>query len=191
MVDTLATKDDLWALLSETADTLSPDDADMLLQIATGEVQAAAGQDLLRVEDDEIELMGDTGSWLSLPQRPVESVLSVEIDGEAVTDFKRFGARLWRGCGWSPYIYEPATVAVTYTHGYPEGDKRLWLARKLTLSLAAHLHSNPTTATGLSIDDYREQYAQGAEARGDLLPPLSQKLLRRRYGARAGIVRIG
>lgn len=191
MVGTLASKDDLWAFTGETSETLAPEIADVLLEIATGEVQAAAGQDLLRVTDDEFDVTGTTDSWLYLPQRPVVSVSSVEIDGQAVTDFKKRGNRLWRCDGWACNPYEPTAVTGLYTHGYEVGDTRLWLARKHTLSVAAYLRSNPSGATGMSIDDYREQYGQGTDARIDLLPKLAQQLLRRTYGARAGIVRVG
>jgi hypothetical protein len=191
MADMLATTDDLYTLVGETPDTLPLVQATELLELATGEVQAAADQRIVAVADDQITLMGTTGSWLPLPQRPVTDVTLVEVDGEAVTDFKRFGARLWRSCGWSAYIYEPSTVSVTYSHGYASDAQELEYARKLALRMAAHMFTNPDQATGFSIDDYREQFSQGGDQAGDLLPKRTQRLLRRTYGARSGLVRVG
>src|SRR5690606_22691726 len=103
----LATPDDLWTLLGETVETLPYQKAVLLIEIATGEVQAAAGQRLVQIVDDQLEIMGTTDSWLNLPQRPVTAVANVMVDGQPVTDWKRFGARLWRSCGWAPCAYEP------------------------------------------------------------------------------------
>ncbi|PSK96695.1 hypothetical protein CLV30_12577 [Haloactinopolyspora alba] len=190
---TLATPADLRDLLGENATSLPDQLATLLLELATAEVQAAAGQDLVQVIDDQAAVMGTPSFWFALPQRPVTDVSSVEIDGEAVTDYKRFGARLWRSRGWSQHVYEPSVVSVTYTHGYAPGDPALGLARKLTLDLTAALHANPDGVTGgFSIDDYREQMVQtGGDSRTNLLPALSRRLLRRTYGGRAGLVRIG
>lgn len=188
MADMLAEVGDLSSLLQEDID---PDVEALLLELATGEVQSAAGQRLLRVEDDRFELLGTTESWLDLPERPVVSVDSVEVDGEEVTDWQRHGSRLFRAGGWSSRIYEPSTVSGVYTHGYADGDPGLAFARKQTLGLAAFLWANPTGATGLSIDDYREQYSQAADGTGSVLPRPAQRALRRRYGRRTGLVRVG
>jgi hypothetical protein len=187
----LATKEDLWALLGEDADTLPPAQADILLEIASAEVRAATKQHLSLLADDELTIMGTTDSWLALPQRPVTAVSLVTLDGDAVTDFTRFGARLWRTCGWAVCASEPSTVTLTYSHGYAADDPALDLARKQTLMLAAHLHANPTSATALSIDDYREQFPQASDGSSGMLPRLAAQLLRRTYGLTVGVARIG
>lgn len=191
---TLASPADLRLILGEDTTSLPDPEAELLLELATAEVQAAAGQELLQMVDDEIAIMGTPSFWFELPQRPVTAISSVEIDGNAVTDYKQFAARLWRSCGWSQHVYEPSVVSVTYTHGYPPDDPHLDLAKKLTLSLAGALHADPSGVTGgFSIDDYREQMVQtGGGDRANLLPALSRRLLRRAYGGdRASLVRIG
>lgn len=198
MADMLATTADLTALLGETVDETS---ATLALELATGAVQAAAGQRLVEVTDDTIDLMGTTGSWLDLPQRPVTAVTSVTLAGTAVTDFTRYGGRLYRTDGWAEQTdctswawpglryQEPTPVQVVYSHGYPVGDPGLGLARQATLMLASSLYSNPTGATSLAIDDYREGYGGNAGESG--LTSSVRTALRRTYGQRGGLVRLG
>lgn len=191
MADTLATVADLRTLLGEDATGLTDIEAGLMLELATGAVQAAAGQDILQATET-ITLAGTTESWLSLPQRPVTAVSSVSLDGDTVTDYKRFGDRLWRKDGWADSPYEPSEVAVAYTHGLASSDQRIQLARSATLAIAAQMFSNPNGATGFSIDDYREQYSQSTNSDiAGLVPDRLQKALRRQYGPRGRLVRIG
>jgi hypothetical protein len=168
----------------------------LLLELATGEVQGAAGQRLVEVEDEDGELMGDSGSWLHLPERPVSDISSLTIDGGdeliAGTDYIRTAgsAQLWRACGWSDYIYQPSIVAFTYSHGRPVGDQKLQPARSATLALAQAVTSNPSGVLAESIDDYRVQFAAQLAALMEASPAL-QKSLRRTYGRRGGPVRVG
>lgn len=193
MADMLATTADLRDLLGEDTTTLPDAQAALLLQMATAEVQAAAGQLLVLVSGDVADIMGTTESWLVLPQRPVTDVATVELDGEPVTDWKRFGSRLFRSSGWSAYVHEPSQVTVTYSHGYAPDDPGLELARSLALTLAAALFRNPDGLTaGVSVDDYREQMVQStADSGANRLPKASRDLLRRTYGVRAGLVKVG
>jgi hypothetical protein len=194
MADLLATPEDLRALPNPALAALTDNEATLALEMATGAVQAATGgQELVLRTDDSAEFMGTADVWLDLKQRPVTAVSAVSIDGAVVTDFKRFGARLWRRRGWATCAYEPSLVAVTYTHGFPPGDQRLQYARGIALALAAQIGSDPTgKLTGMSIDDYREQYAQGGgEALAGVIPETVQKTLRRMYGPRGQLTRIG
>lgn len=197
MGDLLASAGALRTLPNETLAALNDDQANLVLEMATSAVQAATGgQFLVPWENDAVELMGTTDPWFSLPQRPVTSVTSVAVDGTALTvgmDYKRFGARLWRRDGWATCPSEPSVVAVTYSHGFPAGDQRLQYPRSIALALAAQIGSDPTgKVTGFSIDDYREQYAQGGgEALAGLIPEIARRSLRRQYGRRGGLVRIG
>lgn len=190
MADLLATVADLRTLLGEDATSLPDAEATLLLEMATGAVQAAAGQDIVQRVDDTVTLMGTVSSWLHLPQLPVTAVSAVTLDGQAVGDHKVVGARLWREGGWASNPGTPSTVEVTYTHGYADGDPGLQLARSAVLATASQMFSNPTSATGFSIDDYREQYAQSSEMAGTV-PQRLQKALRRQYGPRGRLVRIG
>lgn len=190
----LATVEGLRSLLKEDAAGLTDDDATLLVELATGAVQAAARQNLVRTTDDTITLMGTQDQWLDLPQGPVTAVTAVAIDGVAVTvgtDYKRFGARLWRRRGWAR-CDEPSEVTVTYTHGYEDWDPKLGLARSAVLTVAARMFANPIGATGLSIDDYSQQFSGSSNSDlSGMVPAHLQAVLRRTYGPRARMVRIG
>jgi hypothetical protein len=193
MADQLCAPEDLASLLEMDLDAYK---ATMLVEAGTAVVQATAGQPpqrIVEVVDDEITLMGSTGSWLWLPQRPVSAVEAVTIDdGDELvegTDFKRFGSRLWRACGWAACAYEPSTVGLTYTHGYPEGDQGLQLARGAVLALIRGAFDNPTGAIQVRIDDYSAGYA-ALSAQMDASPFLAAAI-RRQYGLGAGLVAVG
>ncbi|WP_409186719.1 hypothetical protein F9C11_21760 [Amycolatopsis sp. VS8301801F10] len=191
MADMLATAADLRALLEEDTTSLPDAKAELLLQLATGAVQAAARQQLVFVADDTVQLLGDTDAWFTLPQRPVTAVGTVKLDGNTVTDWKRFGARLWRRCGWATCPGEPSIVEATYSHGYQDTDPNLGLARSAVLAVAARMFANPVGATGMSIDDFSQQFGQAASSDlSGLVPANLAKSLRRAYGARAGYVRL-
>lgn len=192
MADQLATPEDLAALLQLDWDSLDPAQQaslTMLVEIGTAVVQAEAGQRLVAVTDDSVTLLGTTDSWLDLPERPVTAVSSVAVDGTAVGDYRLFGARLWRSCGWAPSSLEPSTVTVAYSHGYASDAQELQLARGAVLAVVRDWAANPTAATSLRIDDYAETYS-AVTARLETTTHL-RAALRRQYGRRGGLVRIG
>lgn len=197
MADMLATPEDLASLLQLDWDTLT--DAQkgsltMLVEIGTAVVQAEVRQRIVQVVDDAVTLLGTTASWLELPQRPVTEVKSVTVDGEPVAEgtgsgeYRRFGSRLWRDIGWATCWTEPSKVEVVYTHGYPDGDQGLQLARGATLAVIRDWAANPTAATSVRIDDYAETYSAMA-ARLETSTHL-RAALQRQYARRAGLVRI-
>lgn len=208
MADQLATPADLASLLQVDLAELNAASAAVALEAATAVVQAVAGQRLVQVTNDTATLMGTTSAWLDLPQRPVTAVTSVTINGDPVTEgtttgnFRRFGARLWRDCGWAPRSTdtldernpwlpprEPATVVVVYTHGYATGAQELQLARSAVLSLARTAYANPSGVTREAVDDYSVQF-EAASAAMDASPFL-KSALRRQYGRRSGLVKVG
>src|SRR3954471_1073390 len=163
MADQLCTPADLASWLQQDLDLST---ATLLVECATAVVQeAAGGQRIIQVVGDTANVLGDTGSWLQLPQLPVTAVTSVTVDGTALVlgaGYKVFGSKLWRKFGWqtnygwpfdlayskwggypppsvvSGYPYqEPSGVVVVYTHGYPAGHQSLQLARGVVLSLCA------------------------------------------------------
>lgn len=187
MADLLAEVGDLSTFLGED---IEPDVEQLLLELATAGVQVSAGQQIVEVVDDTVELIGGRDKWLPLPQRPVSAVASVEIDGSVVTDYTLFGSRLWRRQGWAP-TYKPSTVKIVYTHGYPAGDQGLQLARQATLMTAAQMRANPTGATGFGIDDYREQYSHAADRIAGEVPRSLGNALRQRYGVGVWTLALG
>lgn len=192
MADQLATPEDLASLLQQDLDAST---ATLVLEAATSVVQAVVGQRILEVVGDTATLIGGTDGWLDLPQRPVSAVTSVTLDGETVTEgtatgtYRRFGSRLWRDCGWATCYTEPSTVVVVNTHGYPTGSQELQLARSAVLSLAKGAYANPSGASREAIDDYSVAY-EVASAQMEA-SPFIKAALRRQYGRRGGLVRIG
>ena len=200
MADRLCAPEDLASLLEKDLDAYK---AIMLIECGTAVVQTAAGdQRIVLVTDDTFEVMGTSDSFLQLPQRPVSAVADVTIDGDAVTagtawgNYKRFGSRLYRACGWASCWSQPSTIAGTYTHGYDVSapDPSDWpqdvqLARGAVLGLIRGLFDNPTGVSREAIDDYQVAY-ETMSAAMDANPNL-QAALRRRYGQSAGLVRIG
>jgi hypothetical protein len=186
VADQLITEAELEAYLQTTIDTPL---ATLAIELATGVVQAAAGQRLVQVVDDTVTLTVDAldrGVWLELPEGPVTSVGAVLVGATVVTDTTADlpRGRLYRTLGWRPgNLYPrdaPSTVTVTYTHGYAPGDQRLQLARGWVLNLAAGAIEVPAGATREQIDDYTIQYAAAA---GKLeATPAGAALLRRYYG---------
>lgn len=217
MADRLATPEDLASLLER--DDIDASKAGILVEIATAVVQEAAGrQRIVQVVGDVLDVMGSTDAWLPLPQLPVASVSSVMLDGTTLTlgtDYSVYGNRLWRGQGWqtnwgwpidwplqiwgpngSPYnwtgsLSRPSAVVVTYTHGYAAGSQELQLARGAVLSICVGAYGK-TAAPHLkseSIDDYAVTFEALAGQMES--SPYLKAALARKYGRRAGLVRLG
>lgn len=199
MADTLATAADLAAVLQVDVADIPSATATLLLECATAVVQqAAGGQRIIQVVGDTAELLGTTDSWLDLPQIPVTAVTSVVLDGvtltagtaaSATTTYRLVGNRLWRYDGWQNYVGVPSDVVVVYTHGYAAGAQQLQLGRNACLSLAKAGFTNPSGVSSESIDDYSLTYntmSASMEA-----SPYLQAAIRKAYGRRAGLARIG
>jgi hypothetical protein len=159
-VPTLASVADL---ATYTGQELSDSDPAALLALrsATAIVQAETRQWLFYVEAETVELAGGTYR-LVLPERPV--VGQPELAGHATSDYvDRGGGILDRRRGiW------PATVEVTYSHGYREIPADLVTA---CLSIAARLYERNDAARAISsetIGSYSVSYARSAVAAGEL-----------------------
>lgn len=196
MADMLVTREELASLLQEDVDNAT---ADLAIQIATGAVQAAAGQRLVQVLNDSAVLdldELDTGQFLYLPEGPVTAVASVTVGATAVADYvtQLSRGRLWRALAWRNSLIAsnwqqcaPSTVTVVYSHGYAVGDQKLQLARGIALELAKTAY-NAADGTGAvlreQIDDYAVQYAQMATSVATVLDPNAPmaRALRAEYG---------
>lgn len=198
MADQLVTPLELAAYLQQDLDTAT---ATLLVEQGTAVVQAAAGQRLVQVTDDVITRPGGSGRFLTLPERPVTAVTAVTIDGipiAAGTGYVAYlpKAQLWRVWGWrslgpTSWTGLPfAAVQVTYSHGYAAGDQKLEKARSCVFALCAQAYANPTGASTLAIDDYRESYTRPGSTAAMQLADTQQAELRRYYGTTAGSVRL-
>src|ERR1044072_4421586 len=105
-LDPLATTADLPA----SVDTSDAALVAQMLAAASAEVREAAGC-AISEQTSTITIGGTSSRWLTLPGGPVTDVASVEVDGEAVTDWKLVDGRLWRACGWDGC--EPTQLEVT------------------------------------------------------------------------------
>jgi hypothetical protein len=196
MADQLATPSDLASALQQDLDLST---ATLWIEAATAVVQeAAGGQRIVQVVADTATLIGLTDQWLDLPQIPVTAVASVTLDGSTVTagaagsggsTYRRVGNRLWRGDGWQTYVGEPSDVVVVNTHGYPTGHQSLQLGRNAVLGLGKVAYINVSGASREQIDDYSVAY-EAVAAVLEASPNL-RRALRRQYGRRAALTRIG
>jgi hypothetical protein len=196
MADMLASPADLASLLQRSFDEFETASATLALEASTAVVQAACGgQRIVLVTDDEEEVWGGSEQVLRLKQRPVVSITSITYDGSALSEgtasgtWRRSQYGIWRDLGWTEASCEPSPITVVYTHGYAPGDQALQLARSVTLSLARTIFDNPTGVVREQIDDYAVAYDTAATAL-DASPSL-KGLLRRQYGPKARMVRIG
>lgn len=196
MADMLASLADLAAAMQTTVGELNSASATLALELATGAVQAAAGQRILQVIDDtwiaDVDHLDDS-LYLDLPERPVTAVTSAQVGDTAVTDYtaQLSRGRIWRAYGWRsatlPHWNAPSTVTVVYTHGYAPGDQKLQLARGVTIELAKTGYSAVSgsgPAVREQIDDYSVQYAEMAASIESALDPdgALARALRRQYG---------
>lgn len=196
MADMLATLQDLADALQIPLADLPVGTGTLLLEVGTAVVQeAAGGQRIIQVVGDPFSLIGTSDAWLDLPQIPVTAASAVTLDGIALTvgiagtNYKHRGNRLWRTDGWQTYVGQPSDVAGTYTHGYAAGSQKLQLGRGAVLSLAKGQFTNASGVQSESIDDYNVTY-QAMSASMEATPHL-KAALRRQYGRRAGLVRLG
>jgi hypothetical protein len=174
MADQLVTPSELASEMQQDLDTAS---AVLVIEMATGKVQGAAGQRLVDATDTaviDVEI-GDCDPYLSLPQLPVRSVASVLIDGVADTTWLLRGQRLWRRYGWSVNRSQPTQVKVLNTHGYLAGSQFLQPARAMVFALAQVGYGNPSGATSESLDDYKVTYAE-ADARMQITGSMRDQL---------------
>lgn len=184
MADMLATAEELASVLQQDLDAAT---ATLLLELATGIVQAAVGQRLVEATETELVDITCQSYWLELSQKPVTDVASVTLDGTVITDWALRNQKLWRAAGWLNSTSPPSQAAVERTTGYPAGSQRLQLARAVTLSLAQAGYGNPSAVQSEAIDDYRVSYAD-AVARMELTDAMRAALVNT-YGTGAYVTK--
>lgn len=191
-LDALATTTDLDDRGIDTSDPTLPD---VMLDVASASVRAAAGVPISQATST-VTLDGWGDTILRLPGAPVTAVASVSIDGDAVTDYKVTAAGLWRSSGWG-HPAEPAEVEVTYTHGLvnipPDIVDLVCNLAAAGMAEAASLAAGGSfdpRVVAERIDDYYVQYAAGAEAVASVmdLPAGTRARLSARFGGSADLV---
>lgn len=173
MAQQLVTPEELASALQQDLDAST---ANLLIEMATGIVQAACGQLLIEATVTELVDITMPDYWLDLANKPVRSVDTVVLDGTTITDWYLRKQRLWRASGWLGSWSPPSQAEVTYTYGYPSGSQYLQLARSIVLSLAQAGYGNPGQVQSEAIDDYRVSYAD-ALGRMELTEPMRMALI--------------
>lgn len=158
---------------------------DLMLNAASWIIREAAGSIISQVTST-ITVPAPDGTWLPLPG-PVASVTSVEIEGDAITDWKLVGGRLWRRHGWRRNC-EPADALVTLTHGYAEVPADIVNLCADLAKLGIQAAAQPAVPANVvsvsySIDDYTERLQYSNEARTAMeLPDVTKAWLAQRFG---------
>jgi hypothetical protein len=159
--------------------------AELAVDMATAYVQNIVGQRITQGTSNVTLYVTDPGATtVRLPQWPATDVTEVTIGGgAAVTDFTVLPTGLYRANGFTTgqtYSNAPVPVTVAYTHGYdPIPDD----IKAATLYVAAQMYGNPSGATSVAIDDYRESRSDNASR--DLLPAAMVEQLKASYGGGA------
>lgn len=156
-------------------------DADALLVRASALIQAETGQDIEEDADDELTRRGTWDRRLRLPQRPVQEVSEVTLDGEVVaaTSYYLDGDELVRTLS-SAWGGPEAELVVTYSHGYASTPE---VARTVCLEAVARVWVNPGSVLQ---EGYGSEQVTYQQANGVLLTEDECNLLRdtfRRHAA--------
>jgi hypothetical protein len=193
-------RDDLGDLLGE--DLTTSDSALIACDAACDVVRTEAEQTFNVVNYDEIILDGSGTDALLLPERPVNGVDSVEVNGTAVDNWVlnslgvliRTESPTIEDWGDWPYLFRltwPSgrqNITVTYDHGYADDDFPRDV-RVVALQCAARIYSQATSVAAAGVESetlgsYSISYAtnsssSSANGDGDLLTSGERAILRK------------
>lgn len=156
--------------------TITPDDAQALLAIeeATAVIKNYCNQEIEQVSDDVILLDGTGSTKLFLPELPVVSIASVEVDGVLLDPTYYALAEngvLWRKYG--TWTVGACNIEITYTHGYsaiPEDVKGVCY-RSASRLYQARLKASKVDFVGdvksVSVGDYSISFGGGSGTAGE------------------------
>jgi hypothetical protein len=157
---------DLSARLSKTFTQEQELKVNLILAGATAYIRACTDQWISEVVDDIITIDAPVSDTVWLPQRPVQSVSSVKVDGEVTTGWKLRGSRLVKVSTGEPYwatSCDAHEMEITNTHGHPAGDPGLDLAKDACMTLAVYRLENPMNLLSESVDDYARTFSNGSQ----------------------------
>lgn len=186
----LATTADLAAV---GVDTSSADAIDALLASASAAVREAAGCSITATTGT-ITLDGGTDRHVALPGWAIRSVDAVLWDGNAVTDFRLRGGKLFRAYGWGD-DFDPPELTVTYTQGLDECPADIVnLVCSLVAAGLSRVGEGYDPKRGVSserIDDYQRSFTRGEDevVAPMELPPATRQWLASRFGKSAVVTK--
>jgi hypothetical protein len=178
MVEAFATADDLAARLNRAFSIEEETWVTTLLEDASTYLRDLIGWQVFPQESATFTAWPVSGE-VELPQQPVISVDSVEVDGDAVGYELRDGFVVLDE-------YTAEQVTVTFTFGYavaPDGLKR-WacvLASQAMAPVELGLGLSVGGLSSVSLDDFKAAFADGGEQTGMSLSDRNISLIRRQY----------
>ena len=207
-----ATAQDLRTMLDGV--TLDEDDdaewiaqANALLTYVSADMQVAARNRIILTEDTTAKLSGTWNRDLLLPHRPIVTVSSISLNGNAIAlpdyvwndrylirRYGRFGTYAdlehlapndgahWGGPG--------STVDVVYSYGYAEASVPVWV-KAMSLRIASRAITNPEQVSQESLGSYSVSYGSRMAEGGSWVSPAETKLLRSRFSLTAGTATAG
>lgn len=164
-----------------TGTSVATDRATLLLDLATGAIQAYTGQTISRVTNDTVTLPGNFGYTLVLPERPAVAPTAVAIGDTTLTadtDYVFDGrSSLLRGTkvdgvlsingpdwlvdGFGDWGGPGAVVTVTYSHGWTTIPNDI---KGVCLALAARSLTSPDGVNSESVGSYSVSYSRSGGA---------------------------
>ncbi|MEU9310866.1 hypothetical protein [Streptomyces sp. NPDC048256] len=198
VLPSLVTVADLAALLGRTFTPQQELQAQALLDQASSVVRAYVRQDITRATTTDTftmrradPLLHRCGGVVTLPQRPVVDIASVEVNGTATSDWWQDGSDLLvRAWSWDqpPAAHRAPQVTVTYTHGWDPvpGD-----IQAIVMQATNRVIVNPSGIRSETVGGESVTYLIPAvgEYLGVLLSRTEQKVLDR-YRLTAASVRV-
>lgn len=194
-----ATPDDLAARLGITLTAEEQTRATALIASASGLIQAEAKQRIERVENDVLTINGTSDERILLPERPVESVTSITLDGTPLSqgaDWFLEGnsivrvASVWSGVAGvpdAPFLLGSSfgrpnqTLTITYTHGF---DPIPEVIKAICLEAVVRVWVNPGSVMRERMGSEQTDYhvLAGDAPTGLLLSKAEQRMIRRMFG---------
>lgn len=134
-------------------------EAEQALALASAAVRNHCRRTFEFVEDDEINV--PYRSRIFLPNPPVVSISSVQVDGKDVSYQRDAAGAIWLTDRLDERVLlEPittlSTVTIVYTHGLQEIPEE---AKLVTLRLASRIFKNPTGRVSFNADSLNYQGA--------------------------------
>jgi hypothetical protein len=168
--------------------------ADLAIRVAEGLVRGYCRQTISEVSTTAVlpVQLGDAGYYVDLPERPVSTVTTVEVNGTAYAagvDYQVDGSRIWLAdVTSSADDFAPVdTAEVTYTHGWAAIPDDVIA---VTLSVSGRVYDNPRGMRMESVEGYT--YTRGGAGDDILGATLSreERAVLNRYRVTAAAVRV-
>lgn len=188
------TVSDIEDTLGTTLTAAQQTQAGFLITAATGAIREAAGSNITETTAT-VELEGHNERKLHVPLQPLTAVTSVQIDGEAVTDWTQVGQALWRSYGWTRgVLWRPAvvTLALTYGHATVPAPVRTLTEHLVAAGLAQTVDGtlgSPPNIAAEGLGEWSVTYRDDGPVHVLQLPDDTRGWLRRTYGPATTTVR--